>query len=356
MFRILSSTNGVISNSMSSKKKKVRFINKYFQVLGSYDVPNFDKCYIPSQDSGPSTFAHIVNGNLYYNNYKDGTNDYKPVDTSGDCISCNAGVEYSYGYYIKNSQIHLFKADGRHNLVLEDVNADYDKISDRESASGKPLLLRSLTAPDSPGQLDKLYSPSSKATPIIDYDNTFTVNKPYVDVCGKWGAGDGCYCLDSEGRVYGGLGKITGEIDLCKIDGLRFKYISCNNTNSSGGFAGITTDNLWAVETFDGRRYISTVKVAQITAGFNDDLSRDKYGIGLQGELYYSSKLGKVQTLETSGWQSLAAGGGLSYGAGIKNGKVYKLYGTGITEIPELGNNNIKIEGVHNFLLYSEEN
>lgn len=188
MFRILSSTNGLISNSMSSKKKKVRFIDKYFQVLGSYDVPNFDKCYIPSQDSGPSTFAHIVNGNLYYNNYKDGTNDYKPVDTSGDCILCNAGVEYSYGYYIKNSQIHLFKADGTHNLVLEDINADYDKISDRESASGKPLLLRSLTA------------------------------------------------------------------------------------------------------------------------------------------------------------------------AGIKNGKVYKLYGTGITEIPELGNNNIKIEGVHNFLLYSEEN
>ena len=366
MLRVHSITNSLVSSNpkTKTKKKKIRRLDNTLNVKATYEVPDFNNCYVSSQSASTSSLLYIINGNLYYND-PEKSYDTILMDDSGECTTCNTALssEYQIVYTKPPAVWCISKTDGTAKKLGQPSGNGYIKVTGliKRSYSGAHLLYSRQGS--SSGQINVIQDLSDRLS--IGYNIHFTQEQPYIDVCGSYSSQSdrASYALDSKGIVYGGEGTDSNEINLCYYSpALRFKYISVDSTRSLGCFAGITTKDLWAIEEndrYNSIRGVSDFKVIQITSGGRMKSTTPSYAIGVNGELYkavITSGSGvKFSTVETSGWSSIATGTHLQYAVGIKNGKVYRIQNDVITEYPELGDNNIKIEGVDYFLLYSEE-
>ena len=53
-------------NISNKKSKKIKLISNTGKLLKTYDVPNFDNCYIKTQDTMGNISNYIINGVLYF--------------------------------------------------------------------------------------------------------------------------------------------------------------------------------------------------------------------------------------------------------------------------------------------------
>ena len=89
-------------NISNKQSKKIKVINNNGELLKTYDVPNFDNCYIKTQDTIGNISNYIINGVLY--SYFD---NHKIVDNTGICTSCCniSKVSEARLYYVKDNQL-----------------------------------------------------------------------------------------------------------------------------------------------------------------------------------------------------------------------------------------------------------
>ena len=324
-------------NISNKKSKKIKLISNTGKLLKTYDVPNFDNCYIDSQDAALISDNYIINGNLY-----NGTNNL--IDDSGKCTCCDKKLNTNFSVFIKDNKLYKYSSDGTISAINE--NLKWIKVSGRDSGGtvNMQLALTDTT----------LYYLLRNGT--INSLTTSTAYKNVVDICGVYNSASyktSGYTLDSSGRMM----QVNGDQITTNV-----RYISCCSNGSGSdtyGYSLITKDNKWQmISGYDPVTILEKVK--EITPGNTSGSNiRQHYAITLDGALYhcatkhesqYDTKLSKI---DDGNWVSLAAFVGLSGAYGVKGGKVYKLTGTTITEMPQFGTNNIKIEGVGKFLLYS---
>lgn len=324
-------------NISNKKSKKIKLISNTGKLLKTYDVPNFDNCYIDSQDGALISDNYIINGNLY-----NGTNNL--IDESGKCTCCDKKLDTNFSIFIKDNKLYKYTSDGTISVINE--NLKWVKVSGRDSGGtvNMQLALTDTT----------LYYLRSSGT--ISSLTTSTAYKNVVDICGVYNSATyktSGYTLDRSG----GMKQVNGGQITTNV-----RYISCCSNGSESktyGYSLITKDNKWQMQS--GYHPVTILEnVKEITPGNTSQSNiRQHYAITLDGALYhcatkyesqYDTELSKI---DDGNWMSLAAFVGLSGAYGVKDGKVYKLAGTTITEMPQFGSSNIKIEGVGKFLLYS---
>ena len=345
---------GAMLSTSASKpiKRKVRFINSSGSILNSYDVDNFDNCFITEQDSYKerTPYAYIVNGNLYY--YKNSSSTLLK-DNSGLCTCCDPRFVKERLYYVRDSAVWSFSSlDATPSAFTSDKQMSSSKVKKILTPMNNGRIAYLTTA----GDLYYRQTDSSLAGSSVqdmcgnayvfngnNYYSWFVLYKSGVAEHKHYYSASGYY-----GQSYS-----------------NYKYITCysysgyvsSSTKSPAIFCGISTVDNWMIaDTNTG------VQVSEITAGvrINSTDTKYLYAVGLDKKLYYSIVTNKITqaptVLDDSGeWQSVAA---LSENTGclaIKDGKVYKIVGTTITELVNLGTGNTRLRGCDQYLLYTEE-
>ena len=335
-FRIYN--NQLVDNN-KKKNKYIKLINANGEVLHTYQVDNFDNCYIPNQDSDIVSYNYIINGNLYTN-----TNDL--IDSSGLCTCCDSKISYIWSVFIKDGKLYRFRiSTNREVFQLTASNPVKVCGKDSDGTDVMPIVLHS----------DGTISYVKKTGAL-----TTTSISNVVDICGQFSTAIGWnaygYYLTSSGSLYGGKG--TGISKLAS----NVKKIYCSgNGDGRHGYSFISNDDTWYII----QSSIPNLKVSQVTPGpYIKQPIAYLYGISLEDSSLYCvecnitySNIGsrKVTQIGSSGWTSICATWANTGALGIKDGKVYKIVGKDIQELPNLGNNNIKLDGVDRFLLYCEE-
>ena len=332
-------------------KRKVRFINSSGSILNSYDVDNFDNCFITEQDSYKerTPYAYIVNGNLYY--YKNSSSTLLK-DNSGLCTCCDPRLVHERFYYVRDSAVWTFSSLDATPYVFT-----YDK---QMSSSKVTKILTPMTN----GRIAYL----TTAGDLYYYQTASSrVGSNVQDMCGNAYIFNGAnyyswFVLYKSGvaehrHYYGTAGYYGGSYT-------NYKYITCYSYSGRitrydvpAIFCGISTADNWMIASTN-----TGVQVSEITAGvrINSTDTKYLYAVGLDKKLYYSIVTDKIVQAPTvlddsSEWQSVAA---LSENTGclaIKDGKVYKIIGTTITELVNLGTGNTRLRGCDQYLLYTEE-
>lgn len=319
-------------NISNKKSKKIKVINNNGELLKTYDVVNFDNCYIKTQDTIGNISNYIINGILY--SY---FNNHKIVDKTGICTSC-CNISKDSGaklFYIKNNQLWRNEYGKTTNIKSDD---DYIKVTGGgDSDTSKSLGLMSNGNITS---FDGVWS-TEKTAHFVDIFGTVGYN--------RWNQNG--YMLDINNNLYKCQRQILG-LNITKLSS-NVKYGICYSYNPSKSFGNgseystIKLDDLWYLNN------VSTgLKVKEITIR-----PRMGYAIGIDDNLYYTTFDDNNPTIIQNGkWNSLAITNENKVFS-IKNNKVYLISSDGTMEIQDhLGNGCKKLEGSNNlFLVYCEE-
>lgn len=333
-FRIYN--NQLVDNN-KKKNKYIKLINAQGQVLHTYQVDNFDNCYIPNQDSYLPSSNYIINGKVYMN-----TNVL--IDSSGLCTCCDSKMMSSAFTFIKSGRLYA-----------------YNKISNRIELLGNFTNLVKVCGQGGqgtePAMQILLDSNHTAYYRYIGYPSISLSN--VVDICGQFTRANSWspygYYLTSSGVLYGGKG-----VNISKLATNAKKIYCCSDGNGYNGYSFISNDDTWNIN----GKVVPDLKVSHVTGGPYRKNLVYLYGIGLEDSCLYcvecqytsgANELQSVTQISSSGWKSISATQYNTGALGIKNGKVYKIAGKSIQELPDLGNGNIKIEGVNTFLLYCQE-
>ena len=353
MLRVHSMSPYIINNEKGTSKKQIKVVSKDGKLLHTYEVSNYDKCYIPYQSSGSYTANYIINGNFYRSDvsYTD------PVDSSGLCTCCDCKYNRdNFGLYIRDGK--LWKYTSTNNIA---------KFSDRTAEkltwvkvtgyyrSGNGYLM-GLT---DKGKLYYLYNESS---------NSINPSKTYKDAIGGYGAVisslSAGYALTTDNLVYDTLDEVTYPDKIAMLSGCceytgegseRYSHVCMLGMD---GYLHVSSSYSGKLTTLS-----STPKLRYVTPGYTL-YNRSKrniclYAIGEDNHLYYITLTGDYPTgltlIDEGIWVSMAPFTYNTSGAlGIKDdGKIYKIIGSTITECPELGSNNKEIKGTTRFLVYT---
>ena len=319
-------------NISNKKSKKIKLISNTGKLLKTYDVPNFDNCYIKTQDTMGNISNYIINGVLY--SYFD---NHKIVDNTGICTSCCniSKVSGAKLFYIKNNQLWLNNYGKTTKSKKED---GYIKVTGGGNSDTNKSL--GLMSNGNIASFDGVWKDYTNAH-FIDIFGTVGYNSRYQNG----------YMLDINNNLY----KCHRETLGLKVTKLasNVKYGICYsynpNTGSSSGseYSTIKLDDVWYLNN------VSTgLKVKEITIR-----PRIGYAIGIDGNLYYTTFDDNSPVILQSGkWNSLAITNENKVFS-ILNNKVYLINSDGVMEIQDhLGNGCKKLEGSNNlFLVYCEE-
>ena len=353
MLRVHSMSPYVINNEKGTSKKQIKVVSKDGKLLHTYEVSNYDKCYIPYQSSGSYTANYIINGNFY----RSDVSYTKPVDSSGLCTCCDCKYKRdNFGLYIRDGK--LWKYTSTNNIArFSDTTAKkltWVKVTGYyRSGNGYFIGLTDT------GKLYYLYDESS---------HSINPSTTYKDSIGGYGttsfSASVGYALTTDNRVYDTLDNVTYSDKIAMLSGC-CEYTGEGSTRYThvcmlgmDGYLHVSNGNRGKLTTLS-----STPKLRYVTPGYTMYNSSNRnicmYAIGEDNHLYYITLTGNYPTgltlIDEGIWTSVAPFTYNTSGAlGIKDdGKIYKIIGSTITECPELGSNNKEIKGTTRFLVYT---
>ena len=355
MLRVHSMSPYAINNEKGTSKKQIKVVSEDGKLLHTYEVSNYDKCYIPYQSSGSATVNYIINGNFY----RSDVSYTKPVDSSGlcTCCDCKYNRDYNFGLYIRDGKLWEYTSDNKIAKFSNSAAEKFTWVKVTGYYRGKNGYLMGLT------DKGKLYY-------FWNTGNCFSLNpsKTYRDSIGGYGTVTSSlsvgYALTPDNLVYDTLDEVTYPDKIAMLSGC-CEYTGEGSTRYShvcmlgmDGYLHVSSSYKGKLTTLS-----STPKLRYVTPGYTmyNSSKRDicLYAIGVDNHLYRINLTGDYPTgltlVDEGIWVSVAPFTYNTSGAlGIKDdGKIYKIIGSTITECPELGSNNKEIKGTTRFLVYT---
>ena len=363
----------IVISAPAKPKPKYKYVKVMTgdNVISTTKVDNFNNNYIATQDSALFTEFYILGKKLYRN-----TGSSVSLLSNSDYVSCCANYPKDFDNAYNRALFCL--ADGNLQCYCPDAAANNQWGSVYKSSStdkyikvsGTPcfrweLALALIQHGNNTCEVMSVESGVSTAnqsctTTNFVYPSKQATGSQYtIDICGgvarpafsRWGyilqANNAVYKFQPANQSWSSSAYPDSNISLLASN---IKYISCRS-NADNTFAGITTDNYWQINSTKR----TDVKVKAITAGDGTY----NYAIGYDDNALYYRPSGANSTITkldaTGNWTSLAQGVNSSYCMGIKDGKLYKLTGTTISQITAAGSGCIQIQGTDRYLLYCEE-